>query len=164
MTILAFVDYENLDYNGRGFVVTTDHIIRVRSFLLAAEKAWEKNWTFGQDICLDEYGAKGAQSRFCPITMFNKDKPIKHHIDLIFTCCPQHDYPARMHVFQKTGARLADVVMEHCWNPEWNGKNKVLYLFTYQTPLYGAVNAEVSCQTCNRFSERPVIGNEKPRA
>lgn len=125
--ILTFVDYDSLDYNENGFVVTSDHILRVRSFLLAAEQAWEKNWTFGQEICLDEYGSKGAQSRFCPIAMFNKDKPIKHHIDIIMSCCPLYDYPARLHVFQKTGTRLADLVMDYCWNPDWNGKNKVLY-------------------------------------
>ena len=127
-SVLCFVDYSTLVYNDRGYVVTQDPIVRVRSFLRRAENNWDLNWTFGQYLCLDEYGSPGAQSAFCPIKMFNKDKPLKHHIDIIMMCDGNWNYPRFAHVFLKTGEPMARIVMDHCWDAAaWDMKNKVVF-------------------------------------
>ena len=63
-SVMAFVNYATLTYNEQGYVVSSDPIFRVRTFIQEAERNWDLNWTFGQFLCLDEYGSPGAQSRY----------------------------------------------------------------------------------------------------
>mmetsp|Transcript_8192 Transcript_8192/g.24233 ORF Transcript_8192/g.24233 Transcript_8192/m.24233 type:complete len:812 (-) Transcript_8192:621-3056(-) len=126
-SVLCFVDYTTLQYDEKGYVVTDDPIVRVRKFIERAERNWSLNWTFGQYLCLDEYGVPGAQSRYCPIKMFNKDKPLKHHIDVIMMCDGQWNYPRFAHVFLKSGEKMYRLVMDHCWDAAWKDKNKVVF-------------------------------------
>lgn len=128
---LAFMDYETANWgengellNGavydKGKLKRTDKIARVRWWVKAAEKNWSKNWTAGQCLALDEFSSRGGKSRYCPITMFNPKKPLKHHIEYIMMGDGVYAYPLFAHVFCKTGMPMHELVFTHCWNTEWN--------------------------------------------
>ena len=114
-------------HDNNGYVQSNDKCVRVSWYIKQHESAYGNNWTFGDYIALDEYSENGARSRFCSIGMYNPSKPgPAHHLDFIVMADAGHNYPRFVHVFQKTGKSMADIVFDHCRDGAWNNKEKII--------------------------------------
>ena len=106
-------------------MVGQDPCIRVVKCLHAMEKAFNNNWTPGDVLASDEHSQSGARSRHCNIGMCNASKPgPAHHIDLQVMADAFHNCPLHMCPFRKTGVPMSDIVLESCWNSDWNDQGR----------------------------------------
>ena len=121
------MDYENALYDQDGGLITGgDSTKRVAWLIEACTLVWNRLWTAGQYLALDEFSHKGARSRFCDIGIKIANKPTPFAVDWIMFADGEWNHPMGAHVFQGKGAPMEEIVFEKAWNPGWTDKGHAI--------------------------------------